>query len=160
MNYHLVILKKPYLDLILSGQKTVELRLTRARRPMCGRVSPQDGLFLKVSGGPVCATAVVADVKYYEDLSPERIADIKRRYNRQIGGGDAVWQSMMDCKSGFLVWLHDVRRIEPIRIDKKDWRAWVVLIEGKDFGLLTGKGQRKQRTGMPGARAFRAAPEQ
>lgn len=153
MNYHLVILKKPYLDSILSGRKTVELRLTRARRPTCGRVSPQDRLFLKASGGPVCATAAVARVEYYEDLSPERIAGIKRRYHRQIGGGDAVWQSMMDCKSGFLVWLSDVRRIEPIRIDKKDLRAWVVLTEGKDFGLLTGKG-------MPDAQAFQATHEQ
>lgn len=140
MNYHLVILKKPYLDLILSGRKTVELRLTRARRPACGRVSTQDRLFLKASGGPVCATAVVADVKYYEDLSPERIVGIKQRYHKQIGGVDAVWQSMMDCKSGFLVWLCDVRRIEPMRIDKKDLRAWVLLTEGKDFGLLGGKG--------------------
>lgn len=136
MNYHLVILKKPYLDLILSGRKTVELRLTRARRPAGGRVSPQDRLFLKASGGPVHATAVVADVKYYENLSPERIADIKRRYNEQIRGSDAVWQSMVDCTSGFLVWLHDIRRIEPIRIEKKDWRAWVLLKESKDFGLL------------------------
>jgi hypothetical protein len=44
---------------------------------------------------------------------------------------------MRDCRSGFLVWLADVRRIEPIRLDKKDWRAWVLLKEGRDFGLLS-----------------------
>lgn len=26
--------------------------------------------------------------------------------------------------------------LEMIRIEKKDWRAWVVLGKGKDFGLL------------------------
>lgn len=136
MNCHLVILKKPYLDLILDGRKTIELRLTRAKRPAGGQVEPQDRLLLKASGGPVHATATVADVRYYEDLTPKRIAGIKQRYGGQIGGDDAIWESLMDCKSGFLVWLSDVRRIEPIRIHKKDWRAWVLLKEGKDFGLL------------------------
>jgi hypothetical protein len=43
---------------------------------------------------------------------------------------------MMGCVSGVLVWLTDVRRIEPIRIHKKDMRAWVLLKEGSNFGLL------------------------
>jgi hypothetical protein len=136
MDYHLVILKKPYLELILSGRKTVELRLSKGRQPAFGRVHPGDRLFLKVSSGPVCGAAVAANVKLYDDLSPERIVRIRQRYNGEIMGGDAIWQSMMHCRYGFLVWLRDVRRIEPMRIDKKDWRAWVVLKQGKDFGLL------------------------
>jgi ASC-1-like (ASCH) protein len=136
MSHHLVILKRPYLELILSGRKTIELRLSRGRSPLAGRVQPGDGLFLKVSAGPVCATATVAAIKYYETLTPALIAEIKRQYNDQIMGGDAVWESMMDRKSGLLVWLRDVQRIEPIRIEKEDWRAWVVLSKGKDFGLL------------------------
>ena len=131
---HLVILKKPYL--ILCGRKTIELRLTRARRPLCGRVSPRDRLLLKASAGPVCGLATVEDVKYYEDLVPERIVEIRRRYGDRIGGDDSVWESMMDCESGVLIWLGDVRRIGPIRIYKKDSRAWVLLTEGRDFGLL------------------------
>jgi len=137
MNYHLVILKKPYLELILSGRKTVEMRLTRAQRPACGPVRPGDELLLKASAGPVCGRAAARDVKYCEDLTPERIAEIRRLHGDRIGGDDATWESMMDRRSGFLVWLADVRRIEPIRIHKKDWRAWVLLKEGRDFGLLS-----------------------
>jgi ASC-1-like (ASCH) protein len=136
MSDHLVILKRAYLELILSGRKTIELWLSRGRSPLAGRVQPGDGLFLKVSAGPVCAKAAVADVRCYETLTPALIAQIKRQYNDQILGGDAVWESMVDRKSGVLVWLRDVRPIEPIRIEKKDWRAWVVLKQGKDFGLL------------------------
>jgi ASC-1-like (ASCH) protein len=138
MNYHLVILKKPYLDLILAGEKTIELRLTRARRPACGRVQVQDWLFLKQSGGPVCGLATVKNVQYYEGLTPEGIRQIQRQYNDRIRGDDAVWENMMDRRSGFLVWLTDVRRIDPIRIAKQDWRAWVVLTREKNFGLLQG----------------------
>ena len=141
MKYHLVILKKPYLDLILSGQKTVELRLTKTKHPAFGRIGPGDRLFLKVSAGPVCAAATVGDVKCYQNLTPEKISRIKQRFNEEIKGGDAIWQSKKDCQYGFLVWLEDVWPIEPVRIDKKDWRAWVVLTPGRDFGLLAGHRQ-------------------
>jgi len=136
MNYHLVILKKPYLDLILTGAKTIESRLTKGKTAAFGRVQAGDTLFLKASGGPVSAKATVADVKYYPILTRSQIVEIKQQYGREIGGSDAVWETLMDRKCGFLVWLGDVRAIEPMRIEKKDWRAWVVLTEGKDFGLL------------------------
>ena len=95
-----------------------------------------DTLFLKASGGPVCATATAADVKYYPSLTPERVAQIRRQYGAEIGGDDTVWNELMDRNCGFLVWLADVRRFEPVWIAKKDWRAWVVLRPGKNFGLL------------------------
>ena len=136
MEHHLVILKKRYLALILSGRKTIELRLTKARRPACGGVAPGDRLLLKASGGPVCAKATAANVQYCQGLTPDRVAGIRQRYNDQIGGDDDIWERLMDRRSGVLVWLRDVRRIDPIRIDKKDWRAWVRLKEGNDFGLL------------------------
>lgn len=136
MSDHLVIVKRPYLELILNGRKTIELRLSTGRSSLIGRVQPGDGLFLKVSAGPVCATATVADVTCYETLTPSLIGRIKQQYNDRIMGPDNVWEGLMDRKSGVLIWLRDVRRIGPIRIEKKDWRAWVMLSKGKDFGLL------------------------
>jgi len=135
-NYHLVILKKPYLDMILEGRKRIELRLYKTRHPAFRRVFASDKLFLKISSGPVCATATVEAVKSFEDLTPERILELKHKYNHDIGGGDEHWQSKIGCKYCLLVWLKNVKAIDPILIQKKDWRAWVVLTEEKDFGLL------------------------
>ena len=135
-NYHLVILKKSYLDMILEGRKRIELRLYKTRHPAFGRVFAGDKLFLKISSGPVCATATVEAVKNFGNLTPGRILDLKKRYNHDIGGSDEHWQSKMDCKYCVLVWLKDVKTIEPVRISKKDWRAWVILTEKNDFGLL------------------------
>ena len=84
----------------------------------------------------MCATATAAAVKSFENLTPQKIADTKDKYNHLICGGDEYWDSRVDCAYGVLVWLKDVCAIEPVRIDKKDWRAWVVLTEKKDFGLL------------------------
>ena len=136
INYHLVILKKPYLEAILAGQKRIESRFTRTKRYAFGRVLPGDELFLKVSSGSVCATATVAAVKNFENLTPKQIFELKQRYNRYIVASEEYWRGKMNCRFGFLAWLKDVRAIEPVRIRKKDWRAWVVLTEKEDFGLL------------------------
>lgn len=135
-NSHLVILKKPYLEAILSGRKRIESRFTKTKRSAFGRVLPGDRLFLKLSSGPVCAAATVAAVKYFEDLTPKRMAEIRRRYNDDIEGSDHYWRSKANCRFGLLVWLRDIEPIEPVRINKRDWRAWVVLTEKEDFGLL------------------------
>ncbi len=135
-NYHLVILKKPFLEAILGGRKRIESRFTQTRRSPFGRVQPGDKLFLKESAGPVCAVATVTAVKYFENLTPKRIIELKEQYNHHIRAGDEYWQSKADCKFGLLVWLKDIQPMEPVRIGKKDWRAWVVLTEKENFGLL------------------------
>ncbi len=134
--YHLVILKRPHLEAILASRKRIESRFTKTRREPFGQVLAGDKLFLKVSAGPVCATATVAAVKNFENLTPKQIIELKQRYNHHIGGSDKYWRSKVDCRFGFLVWLKDVEAIEPVRIRKKDWRAWVILTEKEDFGLL------------------------
>ena len=134
--YHLAILKKPYLDAILAGRKHIESRLTKTRRPAFGQVCVGDKLFLKESSGPVCAVATVAAVKNFENLTPRQIIKLKQQYNHYILGDDEYWQNKANCKFGFLVWLKDIEPTEPVRISKKDWRAWVVLTEKENFGLL------------------------
>jgi len=136
VKYHLIILKKPYLDAILDGRKCVESRFSKSNFYTLVGLTPGDKLFLKISSGPVCAVATAAGVKNFENLTPAQIIDIKQQYNHLVGGDDEYWQKKADCKFGFLVWLKDVRAIEPVRIHKTDWRAWVVLTEKENFGLL------------------------
>ncbi len=133
---HLVILKQPYLEAILAGRKTIESRLTVTRRAYWDRILYGDKLFLKQSSGPVCATAKVLKARYYENLTPKEIEQIKNQYNSSIFGEDKYWQSKRPCRYGVLVWLGEVRRIKPVWIEKRDWRAWVVLTEKENFGLL------------------------
>jgi ASC-1-like (ASCH) protein len=124
------------LEAILDGSKTIESRFTKTKRPYFGRVLPGDKLFLKESSGPVCAVAKAAAVKNFENLTPKQIIELRQQYNRYIRGSDEHWRSKANCKFCVLVWLKDVKPIKPVRIGKKDWRAWVVLTEKEDFGLL------------------------
>lgn len=136
VNYHLVILKKPYLEAIFDGRKTIESRFTKTKRGGVGRVGVGDKVFLKESSGSVCGKATVAKVENFENMCPLLIRKIKQKFNKQILGGDEYWDGKVDSRYGFLVWLEDVERIEPVRIEKKDWRAWVVLSEEQNWGLL------------------------
>ncbi|MCD4831611.1 MAG: ASCH domain-containing protein [Anaerohalosphaeraceae bacterium] len=136
MNNHLAILKKQYIDAILAGTKTIESRLYKGPFPPFGMIEIGDKLFLKASSGQVCATARVSAVKSFENLTPAKVADLKMHYNSKILGDNEYWQMKSDSKFAIFAWLSDIKPLEPIRINKKDWRAWVVLKPGKDFGLI------------------------
>jgi len=133
---HLAILKKRYLDLILSGEKTVESRFMRRAIAPMGKICKGDVVFLKESAGAVVATARAGIVKEFRDLEPEKIAKIRLEYNRFICGETEFWVSVADKKYAMLVELCDVKAIEPVRIKKKDWRAWVVLSDNNNYGLV------------------------
>ena len=133
---HLVILKKQYLGLILAGTKTIESRLLKTKHPPLGQINPGDKLFLKQSSGPVCATATVKAVKTYEDLTPQKIAELKNIYNNKILGEDEYWELKSESKFAIFAWLENIKNIPPVHINKKDWRTWVVLTETQNFGLL------------------------
>ncbi len=84
----------------------------------------------------VCAVGRAGKVVNFKELTERRIMQIKRKHNERICGDDLYWEEKKKSRWGVLIWLKDVRAIEPIRIDKKDWRGWVVLTEERDFGLL------------------------
>ena len=133
---HLVILKKRYLDKILDSGKTIELRLTKMPIPPFGCIAIGDKLFLKESSGPVCAVAKVSAFTEFRNLTPGKIAKLKAEFNAKILGEDEYWEFKSDSKFAVLIWLKNVREIRPVRIDKKDWRAWVVLTEKENYGLF------------------------
>ena len=138
LNYHLAILKKPYLDAILDGRKTIESRFYQTRHKWLPQVGAGDKLFLKVSSGPVMATATISSVRHFDNLNVRQITELKKQYNQQIAGDDQYWAEKISSRFGILVWLKDVRPITPRFITKADWRAWVVLTENEHFGLLNG----------------------
>ena len=136
MNYHLAILKKPYIDAILDNRKTVESRFYQTKYKWLKQVKPGDKLFLKAVSGPVMATATIATVKYFDNLTAQKINKIKLQYNYCIAGNEQYWSEKMNARFGILVWMKNVSPLTPIFIRKADWRAWVVLTQNEHFGLL------------------------
>lgn len=109
---HIAVLLKPYLDLIRSGEKTIECRLTKQARPPFDAISPGDRIYLKQSAGPYRLTAVCDHVLFEDRLSPQRIVELHRDYNEFICGDDEYWMQKRDAKYATLIWMGDVGEID------------------------------------------------
>ncbi|MEM8757104.1 MAG: ASCH domain-containing protein [Planctomycetota bacterium] len=83
---HLAVVHQNYIELILRGTKTAELRLTKNRNPPHGVVHPGQRLYFKQSSGPVRATAVVTHVESLTDLTPADVARLAKDSAETVRG--------------------------------------------------------------------------
>lgn len=127
MNIHIAILYRYYLDLILEGEKTTEARFSKVKSVPFGKVLKGDKILLKETGGPIRGEAKVNDVKYHSNLTPHKILDIVNTYKDQLRIKDDFFNLKLESKYLTLIFLHDVKKVEPYYIKKKDRRGWVIL---------------------------------
>ena len=127
---HIVILKKKYFDMILSGEKTIESRFSLNKSAPYGKVNVGDILLLKRTGEDVTATARVKAVEYYDELYPELINKLRVRYGKEIGSTKMTeWFDAMTKNYGTLIWVEDVKEIEPILVNRSCGAGWIVIKE-------------------------------
>ena len=132
MRSHLAILKGKYLDLIISGKKTLECRLSRIACPPFGQAAVGEKVLLKQSAGPIKARALIKKVLFFEDLTPDGIRGICRLYNDKICAEADFWRSRLDCRYGSLIWLTELKVIAPYRIERKGMQGWIIC-ENNEF---------------------------
>lgn len=139
MQHHLVIVREPYLKLLLSGRKRIECRLSTIRRAPFEAVAPDDLLWFKLSSGPVQAVAVVERA---ESRTSDTGADLVRwvkSHDRLIHAEPAFYDDAVEwVRFATLVWLKAVIAIRPMRISKTDQRAWVALKSAPRPGMQIG----------------------
>lgn len=129
MPIHVAILKRPYLKLILAGQKTVESRLTRTAQPPFGCIQPGERIFLKASSGPFMATAIAGKVEQHDKLEPYDILRLRLLHDKAVCGDDAYWELKRDSRFAVFVELTHVEPIEVGPVYPKSMRAWHVVDE-------------------------------
>ncbi len=133
MSVHVAILKKPYLDAILRGTKTIESRLSKTAGPPFGRVEAGERVYLKQSAGPVRGMATAEAVFSQDGLTPRDVQAIRRRFEPRVGGDDAYWRGRVGCRFATMISLSDV---EPCdvgpRYRTQHMRAWYVLPNDAD----------------------------
>lgn len=130
---HVAILQPAYLDAILDGRKTIEMRLTRTNRVPFEAVEVGERIYFKQSGGPFRGTAVADHVLFMGDLRPADLARIRRDYNEWIGADASFWQARSDCRFCSLIWLREVEHIRfGPRMRPHHGVAWQCLPESAD----------------------------
>jgi len=109
MTTHLAVLHREYLDSIIAGRKTIEMRLTRTRRAPYGRIRSGDTIYFKQSSGPIRAVARSGKIVTLTDLTPTCIKRLREKHNAKITGSDATWAKKQQARYGTLIWLRDIR---------------------------------------------------
>lgn len=122
---HLAVVRQPFYDLILSGEKTIESRWSLNRCAPYQKVEAGDMIFFKLPGKSITATAQVEKVKFFE-LSPQLADKIKNEYGSQIAIDKFQnWEECRKKKFLTLIWLRDVKTISPCSFNKKGRAGWV-----------------------------------
>lgn len=124
---HIAILKQPFFDMVLSGEKTIESRWSMVKVAPYKKVSAGDKILLKETGKDVTATANVKKVQFYE-LTPEIVEDIRIKYGKQIGTDKFEdWKSTLQKKYCTLIWLDEVTPVAPIKVKRSNGAGWIVF---------------------------------
>lgn len=124
---HIAILKQPFFDMVLSGEKTIESRWSMVKVAPYKKVSVVDKILLKETGKDVTATANVKKVQFYE-LTPEIVEDIRMKYGKQIGTDKFEdWKSTLQKKYCTLIWLDEVTPVALIKVKRSNGAGWIVL---------------------------------
>ena len=126
---HVAIVHPWVAEALLAGEKTVESRFSRDRRPPFDRVVRGDTVYFRVTGGGYAVRAVVDRVECHEALTPAQVEQIESELRSRIGGDDAYWESARAARCATLVHLRDCIGVEtgPQR-DRQpgERRAWCV----------------------------------
>lgn len=128
MPHHVAILKKPYLDLILSGRKTIECRLTKTPLPPFRAIQPGDLIFFKRSAGPYMARAAAAHIQFFDQLTPPQVARLRRQFDPHVCADPDFWSARRHCRYATFINLLDIRPISRgPQIAPSRGLAWFVL---------------------------------
>ena len=124
---HLAILRQPFLDMILSGEKTIESRWSMHKIAPYNKLSIGDEILLKETSKDVIANAKVKDFKYFE-LTPQLADEIKQKYGKEIGVYKFEnWENYRNKKYCTLIWLENVERVKPFKVKRSNGAGWIVI---------------------------------
>jgi cytidylate kinase len=137
-NVHLAVFVEPYLEYVLTGQKTIESRFSAVRFPPYGRVARGDLVLLKASGGPVVGICEVGAAWFYQ-LNANSWKTIRRDFSAAICAQDPdFWRRREHAEFATLMYVSRAKRLPPVAWPKKDRRGWVILRGGQGAPLFGG----------------------
>jgi hypothetical protein len=124
---HLAILQNPYTDKIINGEKTIESRFTKVKTILFNNIKANDILILKVAGGPIKAVTEIKYTQFFGPLAPGKAALIMDKYKNELALEDDFKTIKFNSLYATLVHIGAIVSIEPICLQKKDRRAWIIL---------------------------------
>ncbi len=129
INIHLAIFNEPFLSLIIAKKKTMESRFSVNHVSPYNKINSNDIVLIKKSGGNVDAIFTAKNIKYFRNLSSDKISILNEKYGNQIGWD--IDPEFLKNKSGAkyltLMEISHLKTLAPIEVGKKDKTGWSVI---------------------------------
>ena len=127
-SFHLGIFSEPYLDYMLDGRKTIESRFSKKKTMPYEKISKDDIVIVKKSGGDVIAYFTIKEVLFF-DLDKTNINELKEKYAPELCVDDDFWHQKKDSKYATLIFIDKLVKVKPFHINKKGMSTWLILKE-------------------------------
>lgn len=139
---HVAIMKKSWglTPKILSGEKKIESRWYKFKRPPWNEIKTGDTVYFKDSGEPVTLKARVSMVLRFPDLTPKKVKEILEKYGRADGLArkdiPKYYRLFRDKKYCLLIFLTKPVRVKPFNINKKGFGAMAAWISVESINRI------------------------
>jgi len=124
---HLAILSGNYLKKIIEGEKIIESRFSKNRYPPYGVIKEGDIIFLKQSSQEIKALCLAKKISFYGPLRRGQAKNIMLSNIVELCVKKEFIELKKDSKFATLIWLGNIKEINPLIINKHDRRAWIVF---------------------------------
>ena len=147
---HLAIMRKSWglTQKILSGEKTIESRWYKNQYKPWDEIQPGDDIYFKDSGEPVKIKAVVEKALQFENLNPDIVRKILKKYGKSDGLGidtddfEKYFEMFKNKKCCLIIFLKNVRKIKPFDIDKSSFGAMAAWLIVDDINKIKAKNKK------------------
>ncbi len=139
---HVAILDKSWglLDKIVNGEKTIESRWYKTKRPPWDKIQRGETVYFKNSGELISLKATVKEVKQLSDLSPGKVKDILAHYGPALGIEPKetahYYTHFKDKKYCILIFLTHPQPVAPFAINKKGFGAMSAWLSVANFNRI------------------------
>lgn len=140
---HIAIMSKSWhlLEKVANGTKTIESRWYMYKYAPWGKIAPGNIIYFKNSGEPVTIKATAHKVLSFENLTSGRVAELLHRYGKEDGIEEKdlplFYERFKNKRYCLLIFLKDVREVEPFQINKKGFGAMAAWITVENISQIT-----------------------
>lgn len=127
-NIHLGIFTEPCLSYMLNGKKTIESRFSKNKIAPYEKITNNDIVLVKKSGGNIVAYFTIKEVLFF-NLQDYAIEDLKEKYNKELCVSNSFWESKKDSQYATLIKIDKLVNLKPFPINKKGMQTWIMIKE-------------------------------
>lgn len=124
--WHLGIFTEPYLNYMLEKKKTIESRFSKNKIAPFEKITKDDIVFVKKSGGDIVAYFTIKEVLFF-DLRNTPIEEIKEKYGKELCVDNSFWTIKKDSNYATLIVIDQIKKVKPFSIKKKGMQTWIEL---------------------------------